>query len=74
MKKLILATLETVTLLSATASAYATNFSNACTREYDPTPYITKEGKLIYAPNSALLLFGKNKINKLQGLKPQCRL
>lgn len=45
MKKLILATLATFTLLSATANAAV------CTREYDPTPYITKEGKLIYAPN-----------------------
>ncbi|AIZ79354.1 hypothetical protein NYR70_05535 [Actinobacillus equuli subsp. equuli] len=54
MKKLVLATLATVTLLSATTSAYAANFPGACTREYDPTPYITKEGKLVYAPNQCI--------------------
>ncbi|WP_018652671.1 hypothetical protein [Actinobacillus capsulatus] len=54
MKKLVLATLATVTLLSATASTYAANFPGACTREYDPTPYITKEGKLVYAANQCI--------------------
>ncbi|EFX90510.1 Uncharacterised protein [Actinobacillus ureae] len=51
MKKLVLATF---TLLSATTSTFAANFLGACTREYDPTPYITKEGKLVYAPNQCI--------------------
>ncbi|WP_150538720.1 hypothetical protein [Actinobacillus vicugnae] len=54
MKKLILATLATFTLLSATTSAFAANFPGACTREYDPTPYLTKDGKVIYAPNPCI--------------------
>lgn len=54
MKKLVLATLATVTLFSATASTYVSAHSGFCTREYDPTPYITKKGKLIYAPNPCI--------------------
>lgn len=48
MKKVIALALSA---LVVSGTALAGSHSGFCTREYDPVPYVTKDGKVITAPN-----------------------
>ncbi|MCL1624280.1 hypothetical protein M2R47_08540 [Moraxella sp. Tifton1] len=41
-------------LAISSASAITPDRSGWCTREYDPVPYVTKDGKRITAPNECV--------------------